>query len=320
MMRNLPSYLILGLLLLAMLTPVMAERGPEVPDYPVKEVAKGVYVIHGPLGVPSVENQGFINNPAFVIGDSGIILIDPGSSVQVGEMVLRQVRSISNLPVVAVFNTHIHGDHWFANQAVREAYPDTPIFGHEEMRKMVEKGDGQAFLATLMRMTEGAVKGTIEVPPGNMAAHGDELSLAGIAIRILYEPKAHSHSDIMIELPEHKVVFLGDNVMNNRFGRMDSGTFGGNIAAIDMALTTQAEIFVPGHGDTGGREVPQTYRRYLSTMKAEVAKYFDEGLSDFEMKPKIIETLGPFHDWVDFERNIGRHINLAYLEVESELF
>ncbi|MCU7914925.1 MAG: MBL fold metallo-hydrolase [Candidatus Thiodiazotropha sp. (ex Gloverina cf. vestifex)] len=319
-MRNLPNYPILGLLLLAMLTPAMAERGPAIPDYPTKQVAEGVYVIHGPLGVPSVENQGFINNPAFVIGDSGIILIDPGSSVQVGEMVLRQVRSISNLPVVAVFNTHIHGDHWFANQAVREAYPDTPIFGHEEMRKMVEKGEGQAFLATLMRMTEGAVKGTIEVPPGNMAAHGDELSLAGIVIRILYEPKAHSHSDIMIELPERRVVFLGDNVMNNRFGQMDSSTFGGNIAAIDMALTTQAEIFVPGHGDTGGREVPQIYRKYLSTMKSEVAKYFDEGLSDFEMKPKIIETLGPFHDWVDFERNIGRHINLAYLEVESELF
>ncbi|MCU7845455.1 MAG: MBL fold metallo-hydrolase [Candidatus Thiodiazotropha sp. (ex Monitilora ramsayi)] len=319
-LRNLRVRLLMSLLLLCSITPAMGERGPDVPDYPAEEVAPGVYVIHGPLGVPSVENLGFINNPAFVVGETGIVVIDPGSSIQIGEMVLRQIRQVSDLPVVAVFNTHIHGDHWFANQAFKELYANVPIFGHEEMMKMVKQGEGEAFLETLMRMTDGAVKGTVEVPPAETAAHGDELKLGGIAFRILYEPKAHSHSDIMIELPKHKVVFLGDNVMRDRFGRMDSGTFSGNIAAIDMALATDAEIFVPGHGHTGGREVPEAYRKYLSTIRSEVEKYFDEGLSDFEMKPKIVESLAQFQQWVDFEQNIGRHINLAYLEVEAAMF
>lgn len=311
------------LLLLTILLPFYStadERGPAVPDYPADRVAEGVYVIHGPLGVPSVENQGFINNPGFIIGDEGVIVIDPGSSVQTGEMVLRQIRKLSDLPVVAVFNTHIHGDHWLANQAFREAFPDVVIYGHEEMRRLVEKGEGMAFLASLMRMTEGAVAGTVQVPPNNAAAQGDQLTLGGVTLRIHYEAEAHSHSDIMIELPRQKVVFLGDNVMSQRLGQMDSATFAGNIAAIERALGIGAQVFVPGHGKTGGREVPETYLDYLTTLKREVAKYYEEGLSDFEMSPLIIESLSGFHDWVDFHRNVGRHVSLAYLEIEAALF
>jgi glyoxylase-like metal-dependent hydrolase (beta-lactamase superfamily II) len=171
-----------------------------------------------------------------------------------------------------------------------------------------------------MRLTDGAVEGTVETPPKKTAAHDDQFSMGGIDIHILYEPKAHSHSDIMLELPKHKVVFLGDNVMRDRLGRMDSGTFSGNIAAIDMALETDAEVFVPGHGPSGGPEVAKTYRQYLSTIKTQVENLFDEGLSDFEMKPKIIESLAGFHSWVDFDSNVGKHISLAYLEVEAEMF
>ncbi|MFC1334619.1 MAG: MBL fold metallo-hydrolase [gamma proteobacterium symbiont of Clathrolucina costata] len=318
LIRYLPQLLFFSILLSSYA--IAGERGPAVPDYPADRIADGVYVIHGPLGVPSVENQGFMNNPGFVIGDKGVVVIDPGSSVQTGEMVLRQIRKLSDLPVVTVFNTHIHGDHWFANQAIREAFPDVAIYGHEEMRRLVEKGDGKAFLATLMRMTEGAVAGTVEVPPDRSTAHGDEMTIGGVTLRIHYEAKAHSHSDIMIELPRHKVLFLGDNVLSKRMGRMDHATFTGSIAAIERALGTRAEVFVPGHGKTGGREVPETYLTYLRTLKSEVAKHYEEGLSDFEMNPLIIEGLRDFHDWVDFQRNVGRHISLAYLEVEAELF
>ncbi|MCU7891961.1 MAG: MBL fold metallo-hydrolase [Candidatus Thiodiazotropha sp. (ex Ustalcina ferruginea)] len=296
---------LLAIALLVSSTIAIAERGPAIPDYPADPVADDVYVIHGPLGVPSVKNKGFMNNPAFVIGDKGVILIDPGSSVQTGEMVLRQIRKLTDLSVVAVFNTHIHGDHWLANQAIRDAYPDVAIYGHEEMRKLVVKGEGQRFLETLMRMTKGTVAGTLEVPPNQSAAHGDELTIGGVTLRILFEPKAHSYSDIMIELPQQKILFLGDNVMSKRLGQMDSGTFSGNIVAIERALESRAEIYIPGHGRTGGREVPETYLDYLSSLKAEVAKYFEEGLSDFEMSPLIIETLSRFIDWVDFERQVS---------------
>ena len=94
-----------------------------VRDYLVDQVAPHTYVIHGPLGYPSVENQSFMNNPGFVITDIGVVLIDPGSSVQAGRMVLKQIQTVTDKPITHVINTHIHGDHWLGNHAVAEVFP-----------------------------------------------------------------------------------------------------------------------------------------------------------------------------------------------------
>ncbi|WP_177419772.1 MBL fold metallo-hydrolase [endosymbiont of Lamellibrachia barhami] len=297
-----------------------AERGPAVKNYPADQVADGVYVIHGPLGRPSVENQGFMNNPAFIVTDEGVVIVDPGASVQIGEMVLRQIRKFTDKPVVAVMNTHIHGDHWLANQAIRSAYPKVAIYGHPNMIARIEEGEGQSWVDSLLSMTDNATRGTEVVGPNHAIDHGGEITLAGLRIRFLFEPKAHSDSDLMIEIPSKKLLFLGDNVMANRFGQMRHGTFKGNIAAIDMALKVDAVIYVPGHGPTGGRDVPKNYQRYLSTLRIEVAKWLDEGLSDYEMKPKVVESLSDYKNWVDFDHEVGSHINIAYLEVEAEMF
>ena len=296
------------------------ERGPDLPDYPARQVTDGVYVIHGPLGEPSVQNQGFMNNPAFIVTSTGVVVIDPGSSVQSGEMVLRQIRKVTDLPLAAVLNTHIHGDHWLGNQALVEAYPEVPIYGHPRMFEKIAAGEGQEWIDLLLRLTENATAGTRIVGPNLQVDHADEITVADLKIRFLYLPKAHSDSDLMIEIPSKRLLFLGDNAMNRRFGQMRHGTFKGNIAALDLALQRQAQIYVPGHGPTGGAEVPETYRAYLSILREEVAKRLDEGLSDFEMKPLVEQALSAYKEWVDFDKLLGKHISQAYLEVEQEMF
>ncbi len=127
--------ILIRLILLALLpiSGYSGERGPAVPDYPADKVADQVHVIHGPLDSPNPVNQGFMNNPGIIVTTAGVVLVDPGASVQSGEMVLRVVKQLSDQPVVAVFNTHIHGDHWLGNQAVRAAWPDAAIYGHPNM-------------------------------------------------------------------------------------------------------------------------------------------------------------------------------------------
>ena len=58
----------------------LASRREIVRDYPADRIAAHTYVIHGPREIASVANQGFMNNPAFVITGEGVVLIDPGSS------------------------------------------------------------------------------------------------------------------------------------------------------------------------------------------------------------------------------------------------
>ncbi len=299
---------------------VAAERGPAVPDYPAKQVAAHTYVVHGPVGYPSAQNQGFMNNPAFVLTAAGVVVVDPGSSVQTGAMVLRQIRKVTAKPVIAVLNTHAHGDHWLGNQAFREADPQVPIYGHPRMIKAIEEGAGASWVASMESMTEGASRGTRVVAPNHTVADGDTLTLDGVMFRFHNFGTAHTNNDLMIEVPQEQVLFLADNANNHRIVRMDDGKFSGNITTLDEAMKIKAKVLVPGHGETGGWEVVQAYRDYLVELRAAVKKYYDAGMSDFEMKPSVAADLVRFKDWPGFDDELGKHISLAYLEIENESF
>ncbi len=308
----------LFLILLALyLLPV---HSAPVPDIKPDKVGPNSYVIHGPLGRPSPENRGFMNNPGFIITKSGVVIVDPGGSLQAGEMVLRQIETITKKPVIAVFNTHVHGDHWLGNHAIRNAYPDAPIYGHKKMIEMIMDGAGETWRQTMLRMTNSATQGTKVIGPNKVVEGNQKIIIDSTSFIFTYEAKAHSDTDIMIEVPSEGLMFLGDNVLSGRLGQMTNGSFKGTIKAIDLALKSKVDRFVPGHGITGNRSIPKTYRRYLSLMRNKVAELLDKGMTDFEMKPAIRDTVSDYASWVGFEDELGRHISLVYLEVEEEIF
>jgi len=301
--------------------PAFAERGPALPDYPADEVAPGVHVVHGPVGYPTPENQGFMNNPAFIVTDAGVVVVDPGSSVQTGEMVLRQVAKVTVKPLLAVLNTHVHGDHWLGNQAMREAAPEVPIYAHPKMLEAVEAGAGEEWVGRMMRATEGASAGTAAVGPTVAVDHGDEISVGGLTYRFHYYGHVHTQTDLMIQVPEKEVLFLADNANNRRIVRMDDGSFSGSITTLESARESiPAKILIPGHGQTGGWEIVDAYRDYLAVLYETVSALYEEGISDFEMKSQVAGKLTAYTDWPGFEDELGKHISLAYLEVEAAAF
>jgi glyoxylase-like metal-dependent hydrolase (beta-lactamase superfamily II) len=299
---------------------ITAERGPAVPDYPADKVAENVYVIHGPLDMPNPENRGFMNNPGIVLSQDGVVLLDPGASVQSGEMVLRAVAGLTDKPVVAVFNSHVHGDHWLGNQAVRAKYPDVTIYGHPGMISMIKDGEGDRWVKLMDQLTEGKIRGTKVVAPDKPVNHGNEIKIGEYTFRIHHYGKAHTNTDIMVEVVEADVVFLGDNVLNGRIPRIDEGDIPGNILACSEIIKTEAKVYVPGHGQSGGQTVVDAMRTYFDTLYSSVGQLFEEGLSDFEMKDEISAKLTAYADWEDFNIQLGKHISFSYLRIEAEAF
>ena len=297
-----------------------ADRGPPVPDYPTDRITENVHVIHGPMDLPNAENQGFMNNPGVIITDAGAVIIDPGSSVQSGEMVLRMLAKLTDQPVVAVFNTHIHGDHWLGNHAIRDAYPDVAIYGHPDMIKLIANGDGKLWVALMDQMTGGKTLGTEVVAPNRAVSHGDEFHIGNSTFRIHHHGPAHTTSDIMIEVVESNVVFLGDNVLNGRIPRVDNGSISGNAESCRKIVETGARHYVPGHGKTGDRKIVDAMRIYYDTIYSSVQALYEEGISDFEMKDTISARLQAYADWEGFDVQLGKHISFTYLQVEAEAF
>ena len=295
-------------------------QATEVPDYPAKKIATNTYVIHGPVELPDEINLGFMNNPGFVVTNDGVVVIDPGSSLYIGQMVLRQIKKITNKPVTHVLNTHVHGDHWLGNQAFSEAYPEVLIMAHPKMISKAKNGEAERWLTLMKRVTNGATEGTKAVLPAKAIHTNFRFGTGGITFEIFASDIAHSGTDIMIHVVEESVVFTGDNVLNGRIASMDEATFAGNIKACDTALHIKATHYVPGHGNSSDSSIVSQFKRYLDTIYTQATIYYDQGLSDFEMKPKIVAKLTDFKDWSDFDQLVGKHISLATLEAEAEAF
>ena len=288
--------------------------------YTFEKVADNTWVMHGPRELPNPQNKGFMNNPGIVKTSAGLVMIDPGSTVQVGENVLAEVKKVSDLPIVAVFNTHIHGDHWLANQAVKAAYPEVKIYGHSEMLVEIENGEGENWVNLMDSMTEGASKGTIVVAPDNAVDNTNIIKVGDTQFKIHHYGIAHTKTDIMIEVIENSVIFLGDNVLSLRIPRTSDGTFQGNISSIETMLETEAKTYVPGHGPTGDRAMVETYLGYLTLIYEAAQKAFEEDLDSSDVLAITKETTADYKDWASYEDLLGPQGAQAYSEVEAAEF
>jgi len=309
-------------LMAALLPACSGSKAPPIGrDYPLTRITERVYVIHGPNEVPGRENQGFYNNPGFVLTRGGVVVIDPGASVQVGEMVLGKIASVTRDPVIAVFDTHVHGDHWLGNQAIKAAYPNAVIYAHVNTIEQIKAGEGDRWIKLLNDATQGATRGTRVVAPDMGLDDGDVLRLHGVHFHVYHNARAHTDTDIMIEVPEEGVIFLGDVVLNHRIAANfpEQSDIQGQIAAIDMALKSRATHFIPGHGLSGGREIARTERAFLAALHASVKKYYDRGLTDFEMKTGVLKDLSAYRDWFGFN-DLGRAISADFRQIEIGSF
>lgn len=294
----------------------------DINEMSLNKVADNVYVVHGTRSMPNKDNKGFISNSGFVVSDEGVVIIDTGGSLQIGEMLLKKINEVTDKPVIAVFNTHVHGDHWLGNAAIRKVYPEARIYAHERAIERLQNGEAEQWLDIFMQSTDGAIEGTQIVLPDTGLKGGESIEAAGNTFRIHHTGKAHTDNDIMIEYPERKTLFAGDIVI---YGSTVSGarpqdfSATGQISAVEFALELPVDIYVPGHGPTGGREIPEATKRFLEILYQSVQRYYDEGLADFEMRDQVVEDLSEFSDWSGFDQ-IGRLISYVYQQVEAAEF
>jgi len=279
-----------------------------------------VYIMHGPAVEPNKENKGFMNNPAIIEGKIGLIIVDPGGNYNVGKKILAQIEKVSKKPILAVFNTHKHGDHWFANKAIVEKYPKVTIYADEHMIKAVKEGEAEKWYGILDRMTEGNLKGTKTFAyPTKALKTGDKVEIDGEIFVVRHPKVAHTDTDLLIEHVNSKTLFLGDNVMKGRLGAFDSSSsILGNIILLEALKKEKAlTLYVPGHGLSGKRdETIEPYLNYLKVVKEEVVKAYEDDKQAYEVKEKVLERLKNYKNWDAIDHVLGKHMSKVYSEIE----
>lgn len=292
----------------------------EWPDLQPKKIGTNSYIIeHGPHDEDPKVSHGFHNNPGFVVTDTGVVVIDTGSSYQIGKMILRKIASITPKPITHIFTTHFHGDHWFANQALVEAYPNVRTIAHPKLITLLNSGEDKFWLDVFSKRLGDDFAGTKAVIP-TTPAENKKYKIGGITFQVVLFDKAHTETDLMVNVVEEGVLFTGDIINNEHFSFMGHGNFKGAYEATLTALAMKPKYVVVGHGKSGKINLIQEFSEIYLKLRNEVGKYYEQGLMDYEMKPKVVTAFDKYKDWSGFERRIGSYINQLHAELESESF
>jgi glyoxylase-like metal-dependent hydrolase (beta-lactamase superfamily II) len=298
--------------------------GPPVKDIPAQQLSRRVWMIYSPDGFPTPENKGMMANIVFVLTSAGVVVVDSGGSLQIGEMAIRMIRKVTEKPVVAVFNSHYHGDHWLGNHAFAKTYgSQLPIYALIHTAEQIRGAEGNLWRSLMERWTNQSTGGTQVVAPNRVVEHGQTLQFGDTTLRMHHYGKAHTPSDLCIEVVQDKVTMVGDIAMTNRIANMDDGSYLGTFKYYEALTQAVGEqLWVPGHGHAR-KDLLRTYGSFLSGIWDNALQAVKDGKSEAEAKAMVLRdprVLVRAKAMEGFDNSIGKYISLAYLEAEKEAF
>jgi len=298
--------------------------GPPMYDIAPQQLSKHVWVIYAADGFPTPENRGMMSNVTFVVTRAGVVILDSGSSLQIGEMAIRMIRKVTDKPVIAVFNSHFHGDHWLGNHAFVKAFGKSlPIHALAATRKTIESYEGNVWRTLMEKWTNQSTTGTEVFAPNRTVEHGQVLKFGDVTLRMHYYGRAHTDADLSVEVVEDKVTHIGDIAMANRIANIDDGSYPGTFKYYDALVQAAGEqTWLPGHGQPG-HDILRTYGTFLQGIWEPCLQAVKDGKSEGEAKAMVLKdprVASRAATMQGFDSNIGKYTSLAYLEAEKEAF
>ena len=298
--------------------------GPPMVDIAPQQISRHVWIIYAPDGFPTPENRGMMSNVTFVVTRAGVVILDSGSSLQIGEMAIRMIRKVTDKPVVAVFNSHFHGDHWLGNHAFAKAYgPQLPIYALAATRQTIEGYEGRVWRTLMEKWTNQSTSGTEVVAPNRTVESGQVLKFGDVTFRMHFYGRAHTDADLSVEVVEDRVTHIGDIAMANRIANIDDGSYPGTFKYYEaLQKAAGAQLWLPGHG-LPGKDILQTYGTFLQGIWEPCLQAVKDGKSEGEAKALVLQdprVASRAKTMQGFDGNIGKYTSLAYLEAEKEAF
>ena len=275
--------------------PAESAASPEGGDFETdhhrfKEVAPGVHFVT--YTVPNFFNS----NSLVIVNENDVVVVDSHITPATGRQLIADIGGVTDKPISVVVNTHFHFDHAHGNQVFEGA----KIIGHEFTRM---KMAGEPLAEPTFAGYRGSIAGGIEGLRQQVAAAEDaaqkqtlETQLAALEahmatveetapkapditlneritlyrgereIQLLFFGRAHTGGDIVVYLPNERLVFTGDLMLNGPSflgdGHVDEWP-----ATLENLKILDFDLILPGHGpsftDRGRIDLVQDYYRAL---------------------------------------------------------
>jgi glyoxylase-like metal-dependent hydrolase (beta-lactamase superfamily II) len=269
------------------------------------KVREGVYHAVG-TGALAV-----VGNSSVIVNDDDVVIVDDHVSPAAAWVLVEEIKKLTPKPVRYVINTHFHYDHSSGNQIFGA---NVDIIGHEFTRQMLLTGQAlkmplyQGYVAGLpaqitnlqqrldtatdqtrkteLQMQLNAAKNNLEsqkelrpVPPNVTMTAQMTLVRGHREIHIRHLGRGHTAGDVVVYLPQEKVVMTGDFLTAGMSNLSDS--FPEEWAAsLDALKKLDFDIVLPGHGEAYTDKTKiDYYQAYLRDAWAQASRLKQQGVS-----------------------------------------
>lgn len=241
----------------------------------VKPVRDGAYYVTGGM-----------SNSGFIVGDTGVIVIDAQMFEPAANKVLKDIAKITPLPVNTMILTHSDPDH--VNGL--PAYPrGIEIIAQDNTRVEMQAAlDNPAENHT---PTPPALKDYL---PTKNVKDNESLVVDGVQLNLLHIAPAHTDGDLIVYLPARKIVFAGD-ILTPGSGPYPGihlakhGSSLGWIKSMQALIALDADTYISGHGEPLSRDELKTRLESAVQRRAEIARLVEQHKSLDEVKAALNE-------------------------------
>jgi glyoxylase-like metal-dependent hydrolase (beta-lactamase superfamily II) len=241
--------------------------------------AIGVQQIRGPFYLVT---GGSGANAAFVVGKTGVTVIDAKMSDDSAKTTLAEIAKITPNPVRQIVLTHSDGDHVNGLSGFPKGIP---ILAHANSKKDMEEAFKDPKMSAL------AAYLPTETITGNRI-----LDAGGVRVELLHFGPAHTSGDLVVFLPEQKLAFAGDLLFVGRdplIHRQKGGSSIGLAQTLNKMLEMDADLFLSGHNNPLGKAEIKTLLTSIEEKQAKVRSLAQQGRSLDEIKQAMGVAAAP---------------------------
>jgi glyoxylase-like metal-dependent hydrolase (beta-lactamase superfamily II) len=255
----------------------------------LKQVAEGV-LVHVSECIQS--------NAVVVVGEAGVLLIDPGITRDEMAALADDLRALGQ-PVIAGFATHPDWDHvlWHPELGVAPRYGTARCAA--SIRELLSNADWEAQVAEGLppEFAEDIPMDLLGLITG-LPVETTQVPWNGPDVRII-EHRAHAPGHAALLIEERGVLVAGDMLSDVLVPMLDLGAqhpIEDYLDALDLleGVAGQVDVVVPGHGSLGG---PAQVHARIQQDRAYVHALRDGRVSG---DPRIGSSAKPGWEWVSY--------------------
>jgi glyoxylase-like metal-dependent hydrolase (beta-lactamase superfamily II) len=259
---------------------------------------------------------GEVGNAGFIVGSSGSILIETGSSYRHAEQLIETAERVGGQPVVLAIITQPLQEFVMGGAAFKRR--GIPVLAQKAGAALIGQRCGHC-LDNLTRLlgAERMQGTTVEVPGRTVDASG-RLQVAGRSLQLLHFGWAQTPGDLAVIDEASGVVFTGALVSIGRVPDLrDANPEGWQQALVQLKQWPMTRL-VPGYGPIGTARDIEPVSRYLSDLQTRVDALLQ---SDASLSEAITKgDLPQYAPWSAYAELHRRNVQQVYLQREAEAF